>query len=151
LRVVVPFVEGMLHPRVLPAIERQGYVAVPVQLYEVIDYSVLVGELLASGSDFIIVEQDVETRSGFLHGFEECSEPWCFHAYRFAGSYEDAGLGNLVPLGCTRFRAEIGKPAGLERRHWLGFDRHLAEVLLGEGHKPHRHPGDCVHHHDYQR
>jgi hypothetical protein len=136
----------MLHPRVLPAI---GLGAELVEMYRDTDYARLVINLLSAGEDFVLVEQDVEVRPGFVAGLAECERPWCFHAYAFSLPYDRVGL--VVPLGCTKLRGSIiGRPALLRRHHWLGFDSHLGEVLVGEGYEAHRHPGDAIHWHDYR-
>lgn len=160
----VPYVEGMLHHRVLPAIERQGH-APDLALIEDRDhgYRSLIEEwcrlAVYSRRDLCIIEQDVESRSGTLDSYVGCPEPWCFHAYRFWSPYEECGaVGTWTPLGHTRFTwqaCELLLPLFGED-HWRNLpsygdmDRMMsAHLYYVERIVPHRHPGDVIHHHDY--
>jgi len=157
MRVVVPYVEGMLHPKTVPAIEAQGYEAVLEELTtanEGARYPRLLLELFQSDEDFCIIEHDIQSRTGFLDGLRDCPEPWCFHAYSLGVPFDDTSL-PYSPLGHTRFRSGLW-PAVRELADdprwgetWVARDAYLGWHLLGQGFKPHRHPGDVPHFHRY--
>lgn len=156
MRVVLGYAPGLLHRRVLPAIRRQGYEPVLYECAGETDWPRALYEELTSGRDVAVVEQDVEVRWGALKGFEECPEPWCFHAYAFSVPFNETGLGDwFSPLGCTRFRGELAPLlAGLADRPgffdtWVGRDVIVSGLLADAGYRSHRHPGDVIHHHDY--
>lgn len=169
MRVIVAYYPGCLHERVAPAIRAQGY---EPELHECVNvvghpasYPALLRDLLLSGEDVCVVEHDVESRPGFLADLEACPEPWCFFAYDFRVSYEDAvhqptvnsaPLGvDFAPLGHTRFRAGVG--AGIESTltstfflsTWVSRDTFVAGALVALGLRAHRHPGKAFHHHPY--
>jgi hypothetical protein len=151
----------MLNHRVIPAIRRQHYEPIMWEINpeDPHHYRNLLGswfEAISVLGDLAIVEHDVESRTGFLHTFEECPEPYCFHAYHFAQSFDDSGL-DYAPLGHTRFRATIQAELTslIESERWRTtphygdldgiIGHHLGELGIG----PHRHEGDVIHHHKY--
>lgn len=169
MRVVVPYAPGLLHPRVVPAIEEQGYVP---ELYECVNivghrmsYPALLRDWFLSGEDFCIIEHDNESRPGFLNTLRYCEEPWCFFAYNFRVTYEDAvqqptvnsgPLGvNFAPLGHTRFKGGLGDEirslldADFFQATWVSRDTFVSGALTALGYQAHRHPGKAFHHHPY--
>jgi hypothetical protein len=158
--VVVPYVPGQLHARVLPAIRRQGYIAWP---HSVADepYSELLARLfglLRDGLDALaVVEHDVESRAGCLRAYEDCPRPWCYHAYDFAQPYDETVPANFAPLGHVRFRRELAGElltvaasaewgsAGYQHLDRMLYDQITTRAGVG----PHRHPGKVTHWHDY--
>lgn len=161
----VPYVEGGLHPRVLPAIAAQGYAVDPVQMIDDRFYAALLRRGLTSGEDFYVVEQDVESRPGFLDDLDRCPEPWCYFAYDFSVPYEESCYGPdgqtglipdwFAPLGHARFSAGIGtRIADLLNSeeflsHWLSRDYLICKAFRKLGRFPHRHRGKAIHWHDY--
>ena len=157
--VVVAYAPGLLHRRVVPAVRRQGVeprllelhgITYPLRLLELFD------EMAEKDEPLCVIEQDVEIRYGALAGFEECPEPWCFHAYPFSVPYDETGLTDwFSPLGCTRFRPEIAPVLQSLRENpeftisWVGRDVWTSRVLADAGYRSHRHPGDMMHYHDY--
>ena len=156
--VAVPYVEGMLHPRVVPAIDRQNHAG---ELWRVDPppYNVFLarcfGRMATKQIDVAIVEQDVESRTGALQSFEDCPLPYCFHAYKFNTAFDDAALDH-APLGHTRFRftiaphlRELTLTEEWRTSGYLDLDRLIGRHLRGWGILPHRHEGDVIHHHAY--
>jgi hypothetical protein len=160
----VPYLGGMLHPRVTPAILRQGYEPA-LALIDPDDphaYRDLLELWVRSHArcrqDLVVIEHDVESRTGTLAEYETCPSWWCFHAYRFCLPYEECGLeGHWSPLGHTRYRWQAC--AALVRlfdddawRSIPGYhdlDRVMGQWLVAHGVVPHRHRGDVIHWHDY--
>lgn len=162
MRVVVPYTD--LHPRVVPAIEAQGYHAETWRMVNEVHYPHLLRELFASGEDFCLIEHDVESRPGFLESLEECPAPWCFNAYDFTIPYDEAVCNDgpisvladhFSPLGHTRFRGGVGKviaqtldsPDFLSS--WISRDTRVSAALVAAGYRAHRHKGKALHRHDY--
>lgn len=152
--VAVTYLDGMLHDRVVPAIERQGYRPrlLPVdrsyqpQLAQVF-------AVLSSGADVALIDQDVESRCGFLDDLDACPEPLCYHAYAMAQPFDDT----FAPfaLGHSRFKAQLGRPLlalaatdRWKRAHWTQCETLIVETV---GIAPHRHDGDAIHHHRYRQ
>lgn len=155
---VVPSVPGSLHPRVVPAITNQGYVPKMVTVGNDDHYPHLLRDLFESGKDFCVIEQDVESRPGFLSDFEACPEPWCYFAYHFELPYDQAiGFQKpwFAPLGHTRFKEGVGEkiasllgsPEFLS--HWLSRDVMISDALHKAGFSAHRHRGFALHWHRY--
>lgn len=169
VEVIVAHAPGMLHPRVVPAIRRQGYEPTVIECENIVNsprsYPGVLRAAFESGRDFCVIEHDVESRPGFLSALEECPTPWCFFAYDFSIKYEDAVLQPMVrsaplgvgfaPLGHTRFRKELA-PAVLPtvnselfQASWVARDAFTTGALSAAGYLAHRHPGKAMHHHDY--
>jgi hypothetical protein len=168
MRVVVPYVPGMLHARVVPAIERQGYepVLVAIEKSDAHGYRCALEHLFTYElelSDICLVEQDIESRTGMLASFVDCPNLWCYHAYAINVPWEVAQLGRLdlplsfVPFGHTRFRSELAGALHQLRyddqwhrlANYAGLDWALGEYLRKQGYEFCRHEGDVIHHHDY--
>ena len=169
MRVVVPYVEGMLHARVVPAIRAQGYEPELVECVNMVghpsSYPCILRDLLLSDEDFCVIEHDNESRPGFLDALVECPEPWCFFAYDMSVPWEEAvnqptvnsaplGVG-FAPLGHTRFRAGLGREIEATvtteffLATWASRDTFISGALMALGHLAHRHPGKALHHHPY--
>jgi hypothetical protein len=157
--VAVPVVEGMLHDRVLPAIERQGYEPEVIPT-DPPPYPVVLARLFQrmqwKMSDLTIIEQDVESRTGAIESFIACPEPYCFHAYKFNTTFDAAGL-DYAPLGHTRFRWAVSDHLRdlTQTDEWrvagyCDLDKIIGNYLRTEGIEPHRHEGDVIHHHNYE-
>lgn len=154
----------------MPAIEAQGYTPELIECVNEVghpdSYPMILRRLLLGPDDVCIIEHDNESRPGFLKDLEECPEPWCFFAYDFGGqTYEQAVEdghpesaplgGGFAPLGHTKFRAGTCEPirSTLESdffaRTWVARDTFVAGALNLLGVMAHRHPGKCVHWHEY--
>ena len=171
VRVIVPYVPGLLHPRVVPAIVAQGYEPEAIECVNIVghprSYPRILRDAFLSGDDFLIVEHDNESRPGFLDDLRDCPEPWCFFAYDFRVTFEDAvqqptvmgaPLGvDFAPLGHTRFRGGLGRQiestvtSEFFLATWVGRDTFVSGALRALGYKAHRHPGKAFHHHPYNR
>jgi hypothetical protein len=165
VRVVVPYVPGMLHPRVVPALQREGYRPELIECTGPGDYPAALAAYLICGEDVLIVEHDVEVRPGFIASLDGCPCPWGFFAYDLKARYEESCWGPdgawgtipdwFAPLGCTRFRAGVGTAILPEitsadfLSHWLSRDVIITGALRKRGLRPHRHPGKAVHWHRY--
>jgi hypothetical protein len=169
--VIVPYAEGLLHDRVVPSITRQGYSPTLIRCVNTVghpdSYPMILRQYLLGEEDVVIVEHDNESRPGFLASYEECPEPWCFHAYDFGpqtweqaieeGRPDSAPMGSgFAALGHTRFRAGFCEPirSTLESdffaRSWVSRDTFVAGALNLLGFSAHRHEGKSVHHHPYE-
>ena len=172
--VVVPYVDGMLHPSVLPAIDTAithliGVTRasiIPVQLITGDDESywdllnLAWGDTTSYGADLVIVEQDVEIPPNALNDFAHCPEPWC------SNPYDCASMLNVLALGCTRFSLglRLACPllpqevvgyrdnSHLPPKHWKRLDTRIAGVLRGENYQYtcHAHNPAAIHHHPYR-
>jgi hypothetical protein len=146
--VFIPFVEGMLHDRVVPAIERQGYqpALVSVAGCDESYWMVLTEIARREPNSLCVVEHDVESQPDYLDELRDCPEPYCFNAYDFrAGDWEDVNI-EYAPLGHTRFAGEaLLILATLPRRHWIGLDKWIGERMAACGIRPHMHGGRVVH------
>lgn len=170
MKVIVPYARGLLHERVVPAIERQGYIPELIECVNVVghpdSYPNILRRYLLGDEDVCIIEHDNESRPGFLRDLDECPEPWCFFAYDFGSQTFEEALGDprpesaplgqgFAPLGHTRFRAGFCEQirSTLESdffgRTWVSRDTFVAGALNLLGHKAHRHPGKGIHHHPY--
>lgn len=114
--VIVPYVEGSLHPEVVPAIEASGH---KPHLFELprsprLDpkahatvstpeerayYDLLVSLWNRTGEDLVIVEHDIVVGPDSIDDLLACRMPWC------ACQYQYNGYGLYAGLGCTRFSA----------------------------------------------
>jgi hypothetical protein len=156
MHVAVPYIEGMLHPRTLPSIAAQGY-APHLYVHDRTPgiaplYRHLFLRMFASGEDVAIVEQDKESRSGFLASYEECPMAVCFHGYQVRQPFDQAMAGaTFASFGHIRFRGHLG--ARLleltETDRWKNAHRSECEGLVAQWLKikPCLHPGEVVHHH----
>jgi hypothetical protein len=176
LRVVIPYHKAALHPRVVPAVTAQGYEPTLIEIVNEVghrdSYPVILAKFLLSGDDVCFIEHDNESRPGFLTDLEQCPEPWCFFAYDFSITYEEAigevtpdhakrsptsaPLGtDFAPLGHTRFKSGVGNQiaetltSDFFLATWVSRDTLIAEALNELGYLPHRHRGKCFHHHPY--
>lgn len=158
MTVLVPYVEDMLHPRVVPAIRAEGYEPI---LYRVEpppgpnSYPAVLRHWLLSGKRFCVVEHDIEVTAGSLRALEDCTEPWCWHGYN-SPYWEQHRLSEryrwLAMLGCTRFSGVLGallRPQ-LDTWRWMrDWDRRdwvLSRWLAQAGLSPHLH-GEVISHH----
>lgn len=162
-KVLVPYVSGMLHPRVVPAIRRQGFTPTlrichnEHSLYRDVLESELDGE-----QDVIVIEHDIESRTGFIDDLLECKHPYCWHGYRFQHPIKETGLGpggDFGPLGHTKFTvsAQLQLRKLYQSEEWKthteygGLDLMLGWFLTKRaGLFCHYHEtGDVIHHHPY--
>lgn len=164
--VVVPYVPGMLHPAVLPAIVRDGLRPWPVDVSsDDLAYWRLLAGCWRLGRPLLIVEQDTEPHRGALRELLACPEPWCAYSYPVAWGGLAETYGAPIGLGCTRFAGELlaahpellarDVPAytaagGRDGRCWRVLDSAIAQQLRGPHRlEPHRHTPDVTHHHRY--
>lgn len=170
MRVILPYTQAWLHPRVLPSLWKQGYSVETIECVNRVgherSYPLILRDALLSGDDVCLIEHDVESRPGFLHELEICPEPWCFFAYDFRVPWEQAisetvatsaPLGvDFAPLGHTRFRGGVGEKirdlltSAVFSATWVGRDAFVAPALSEAGVRAHMHPGKAIHHHNYR-
>lgn len=112
--IVVPYVAGELQPETEASlIGWPGKVSKRVLEDDTYGYWKLIKELWHSGSDIVIVEQDMAPSIDQLRSLEMCQQSEvCGYHYRREG-------GNAVALGLLRWRAELP-----QRMPWL-LDREL--------------------------
>ena len=101
MRVVVPYVDGMLHLQTCEAVRAGAPRSEFVRLDPADDaaYARLLCGLWAAREDFAIVEHDVVPPDGWLAEIEACAGLWCLRG--------PLGRPGLDWLGCVRFRAEV--------------------------------------------
>lgn len=165
MKLIVPATPAGLHPSVIPAILRQGYLARVVPMLEVESYFNLLVERWRSRATFAIVEHDIELPAGVLDQFMNCPAAWCAHSYEvFSGDLATA-YGGPFGLGCVRFRSELLHkwPDAVEaagemdihpvhpQRSYAVMDSTLTQVLRSRGEAPHQHFPNVTHHHAYLR
>lgn len=167
--IVVPYISGMLHARVAPAIVRAGGFPSMVKLPagDPYAYAALVNRLWAEGDDLIIIEHDIEISPSVLIEFGRCPQVWCAHRYPLsANPATPADAPTTFGFGCVRFRGELMRAwpeAVLEAialelhpihppGSWPIFDSQLSTWLSRPPRSvtPHRHTPDVTHHHDYE-
>lgn len=161
---------GQLHPRVVPAVVRQGYLPEIWRCVNEVEhpdsYPMILQLAFMATEDFTVIEHDVESRPGFLDSLDACPEPWCFFAYDFEVPWEQAMYGphgasgplgeRFAPLGHTRFKAGLYDrlahllESSLWRASWVSRDVLLCDSFELLGIKPHRHPGKALHYHSYK-
>lgn len=122
-------------------------------------YHTLLAKLWADGDSFLIIEHDIEIRTGVVEELEACPEPYCCFPYAGPG-------GDLLvrSLGCTRFSGEfIAEHPSLmldledrgmtetSPRHWRRMDAELAHYMQIRQIAPHMHQPPVLHHHAYRK
>jgi hypothetical protein len=112
----------------------------------------LLKDLWGAGSDFLLVEQDIEIHAQVVPELEACPELWCAFPYELAPDNRTL----TASLGCTRFRADLMHHQQMECiapgfRHWNGLDHWLLLDLYTRGHRPHLHFPEVLHHHTEPR
>lgn len=164
---LVPFVPGMLHRDVLPAIVRDGLRPWPVDVSgDEFAYWRLLRGCWRLGRPLLIVEQDNVPHPGALRELLACPRPWCAYSYPVAWGGIAETYGAPIGLGCVRYSVELqdAHPAllaadvptyrggGRDGRSWRVLDAALAQWLRGPyGTEPHRHYPDVEHRHTYRR
>lgn len=102
MRVVVPFVPGMLWPQTEAAARAYrpdpDLVELPAESPGA--YALCLSAVSRWGEDVAILEQDVAPHGGALAELERCPEPWCAFPYSIEPT-------TRACLGCSRFRAEL--------------------------------------------
>jgi hypothetical protein len=148
--IVVPYVEGRLHPATAAAARAAG--GVPWRLDPADDtaYALLLSCLWSSGEGFTVLEEDVEPPPRWTAAFDACPSGWCCRSPRLRPG--------LAWLGCVRFRPEFcaehptamveamsieddGAPAWT----WRKVDVRLERVLRGRHLTPCFHDPPCRH------
>ena len=161
MKVVVPYIHGMLREQTRTEAHRQAYFKTwPVLLCDLdaadtTAYYHLLAKLWTEADDFLIVEHDVVPPSGAFDEFTYCDGLVCSHPY-VCGSRDP-----VIALGCTRFRKElmVEHPTVFERvgelepdmpkRHWKRLDTRLYWVLGELTVQAHRHDPPAQHLHPY--
>lgn len=171
MRVIVPYLPGLLHPRTVPSIQRQGYepelIACVNEVGHPDSYPAILRRLLLGDEDFCIIEHDNESRPGFLDALADCPEPWCFFAYDVRTTWEEATMQgtptsaplgvDFAPLGHTRFRSGFGSliretlDTDWFQSTWTARDTFISGAYNALGYQAHRHVGKALHHHPYLR
>jgi hypothetical protein len=133
---IVPYVEGMLHPKtaLTPGAE---FVELPIG--DPYAYWRLIRRLYDHGQDWMIVEQDILITAEQIDSVNECPEPWCVYGYH-------RGTAEFAALGVLRLRREVmaAYPSLLvrelaERIYFDQCDGTLYGRLNAAGYTPHRH------------
>ena len=156
--VVVPFVDGMLHPATGRAVLESGF---PHQLHQLdrSDYGAyarLFRQLWRRGEAFAICEQDVVPTPGQLRELRDCPAPWCSFLPT-EGLYPDGPMFSLVKFShwCMRDHPHAADDALILGNHrdreagWWEVDSAMARNMeirrvpwcLHDGRVDHRHVG----------
>lgn len=148
VRVVVPYVAGMLWASTVMSVIEQGY---SVELYPIEraaehDYPRLLIDEWADPRITIIVEQDIVVPAGGLQSMANCEKPWCTLPYNISGRQETAAL------GCAKFDAilkdsfpDLAQRASRDHNGkggqitWRSLDAALAKALYAATFMPHVH------------
>ena len=148
VKVVVPYLPGMLQSGVVEAITADGYTPIMCALDAHFAYGRLVAQLAEDGEDVAIVEHDKITRRGFLATFEDCPEPWCCHRYARPGhaayDMDFPGFGH-IRLRTEALHALRSLP--LAETEWMNVDGDSTKWLQRQGFTWHRHDGVVFHRH----
>ncbi len=165
LRVVVPHLEGSIHPETQRALDRyvpfgpEGAVEFETCVWymrlddPVHGYGQLVKRLWDAGETFALIEQDIEIGPSTIYDFRACQHPYCAAPYPWSTAIGPA-------LGCTRFRAEfiIAHPTVVDEAieigggHFRQFDVIFQRRVLAKhyGAQPHVH-APVIHHNEAKR
>jgi hypothetical protein len=146
VKVIIPYIPGMLDERTVPAVVAQGYVPMMMPHPDV-TYGVVLAQVATWDEDVAIVEQDKESRTGLLHAFEDCPEPYCWNVYPVHGEIDIHTAGT----GHCRLRREAwavlrDKPLP-QCTYRSGIDSQIQQWLEEAGITAHLHPEMIVHHH----
>lgn len=103
MRIVVPYVEGMIHDETIEALNRSTfhYELVKLPLLDEYAYGRAFQEWWSDGRAFCIVEHDMVPSWEQLAALARCPELRCAVPYAYMGKVIDQGL------GCTRFSQEL--------------------------------------------
>jgi len=141
MRLVVPYVEGMLRPETRDIGMRFGAELTNVGT-DAEAYSRLLLDLWQRGKSFALLEQDLAPADGLLSELLACSHEWCASPFLYAPE----GKRILIwgGLGCTKFSASLlrREPDAMARIapcHWELLDLELADLLEQRGYEPHSH------------
>jgi hypothetical protein len=156
-RIVVPYIDGMLHPETAAALEQHAPRAIRVAIdpADASAYYELLRTEWAKPGDLVIIEQDIQVVDGVFPGFAQCREPVCAHAYQKTTYILGAAL------GCARFTHElkrnhpdlldtVGKPDGellVDPKDWRALDQRVSMELQRRGITTHMHDPVLTHHH----
>lgn len=154
VRVVVPYVPGMLHEATVSAVRESdlGYSLVPLHQSDDGAYARLLRALWSSKWDLIIVEHDIVPTVTQLRRLASCDHRWCGYSYNLGGQRSS------MALGCTRLSAQMRRcwpTLGTEistihddRPHpcpWRSLDSRAALILRSVGESWWEHPGWVLH------
>ena len=156
MRVVVPYVPGMIHDATIDAAGDEALL-LAIDPGNDRTYAWVLIALWEAGRTFAIVEQDVVPPPGWADRFERCPNRWCI--------VPPDGLMGSDWLGCARFRAEllIAHPTLMRQAQadpsadgdapytWRKVDIRLARYLRQAGIGPCFHSPPAGHLHDYSR
>ncbi|MHB1488254.1 MAG: hypothetical protein ACYCZM_11980 [Acidimicrobiales bacterium] len=156
MRLIVPYVRGMLRQETWLALKDCGYDVEWASMDPNDDghYAFLIEGLWQDGEDFCVVEQDVVPTQTMLEALEQCPYPWCSHCYA------DPDYPRTAMLGLARFcselldrRTEIGLTVlrtdrtRTEHVGWRSLNETLVHHLEAHDEPWHRHLPDVTHIH----
>ncbi len=141
MRLVVPYVEGMLRPETRDIGMKFGAELTNVGT-DAEAYSRLLLDLWQRGNSFGLLEQDLAPSDALLSELLACPHEWCAAPFLYAPE----GKRILIwgGLGCTKFSASLlrREPDAMARIapcHWELLDLELADLLEQRGYEPHSH------------
>lgn len=156
MRVVVPWVPGMLREETVTALDRAGvpWESCSMPAWDSGAYGSLLEQLWRDGRSFCVLEQDVVPTGAMLFRLAACRGDWCSHCY------DDPAYPRTPMLGLVRFSAalierhpEVGvhvlRTGHTRRQHvaWPSVNETLCRHLWRTGEVWHRHRPDVVHLH----
>jgi hypothetical protein len=158
VRIVVPFVDGMLCDETVDALTRSTFTWEPVKLPMLDDeaYGRAFRGWWSDGQAFCVVEHDNVPTFEQLAGLARCDELRCAVPYQYMGKVITTGL------GCTRFSQELLRefPHAADRAmemgathqypaKWFQVDAGINNYLTIVGRAVHVHDGLCEHLHTW--
>lgn len=146
--IVTPYVPGMLRADIgAPGV---FWLKVDVSGSQY-DYWDLLVRLFRRGLPFVLVEQDMMPTPAQLEELWSCQEPWCGISYEVWQGDVVQFYGDLGALGCVKFDLPslAEDLATLGPVTWSRLDGMVYGAARAKGLRPHVHPGQVVHLHDY--
>lgn len=143
MKLIVPYVEGRLHPLVLPVLRSDGLQPQAERLLDDYDYGRLMARLWREFQTVFVVEQDILPWPGALRELQQCSCEWGTYSYHYFG-----GIGISHMLGCCKLTDRL--MSRLPQLwdwgcHWAYVDRRLFSEARAAGIEPHLHRPPVIH------
>jgi hypothetical protein len=132
------------HPDLLPILSSQGLRPQVIKTEGSDGYFNFLSDQWAKGKNFISIEGDILPWPGAVQQLEECTKPWCGHAYRLDSGY-------LAAFGLVKFRSELmaQAPDVMNRvtdRRWESLDNRVRWLLMERlGIDAHQHWPPVIH------